>query len=289
MKLGEAMRIAKTMDWIRPRYAAYLAGPRNVEAERNHMHRLLGIPERDRTQSWAASGAGKCLRQRQFAYLGMDGKTPDEHGLNIFLNGTYVHLRHQVVGLSAGYLRDAEVPVTLPELNLVGTMDALDTKGIPVEYKSINQNGFGSVRAFGPKAEHRHQIHSYMLASGTDAFRVVYENKNTNDLLEFFVDRDENEVAAVRDDLEMLNEATDNRTLLPMLEECTKKEGAYRWCPFASSCPKMSYPAVQARSVILRMSSSASDSPRSLSPQVFQTYQRFWESSTSTGTSSSDE
>jgi hypothetical protein len=289
MKLGEAMRIAKTMDWIRPRYAAYLAGPRNVKAERNHMHRLLGIPERDRTQSWAASGAGKCLRSRQFAYLGMDAKAPDEHGLNIFLNGTYVHLRHQVVGLSAGYLRDAEVPVALPELNLVGTMDALDIKGIPVEYKSINQNGFGEVRSFGVKREHRHQIHSYMLASGTDAFRVVYENKNTNDLLEFFVERDEDEIATVLGDLEALNMATNNRALLPMLEECTRKEGAYRWCPFASSCPKMSFPAVQARSVILRMSSSEKGSPPSPFPQDFLPSPTSSPNSTSTGTSFLDE
>lgn len=281
------MRIAKTMDWIRPRYAAYLAGPRDVAAEQTHMTRLLAIGERDRTRSWSPSGAGKCLRQRQFTFLGMYSKPPDEHGANIFLNGTWVHLRHQTVGLAAGYLADAEIPVSNAHYNLVGTMDALDSKGIPVEYKSINQNGFSEVRSFGVKREHRHQINSYMLASGAEAFRVVYENKNTNDLLEFFVERDEAEIEAVREDLNILNEATSNHRLLPMLAECTRKEGAYRWCPFASRCPTAASKDFPEMSDTPGTSSSASDSPVFLSRPVSLRSRPSSPSSTSTGTSSS--
>lgn len=236
MKFGEAMRMAKGDDYIRSRYNDYIAGERDVRAEQEHTTRLLGIPERDRTKSWAASGAGKCLRQRQFSFLGMPGKQPDSHALNIFLNGTWVHIRHQVVGLTAGYLKDVEVPLELPEINLRGTADAVDDTDALVEYKSINMNGFMQVRQFGVKADHKLQVHSYMLAGGFQGARVVYENKNTNDIIEFYVERDERLIRDVRHDLEELNVATENDYLLPMLEECKKKEGQYRWCPFASQC-----------------------------------------------------
>lgn len=252
------MRAAQGTDWIRPRYAQYLKGPRKVVQEQIHMNRLLAIPERDRTKSWAASGAGKCLRQRQFSYLGLKGKGPDDHALNIFLNGTWVHLRHQTVGLAAGYLADAEIPVFKPELNLIGTMDALDATGTPVEYKSINQNGFMGVRQFGPRKDHVEQMHSYMVAGDYEGFRVVYENKNTNDLLEFYVERDPTTINSVKDDLEELNLATGNNYLLPMLEECKRKTGAYRWCPFASQCPTANFLETQEMSHIPPTSSSDS-------------------------------
>ena len=287
MRLGEAFRLATSTDWIRPRYAKYLAGPRNVDAERYHADNLLALPERDRTKSWAASGAGKCLRARQFSFLGMVGKPPDEHGLNIFLNGTWVHLRHQVVGLSAGYLEDAEVPVRHRLYNLVGTMDAVDTTGTPVEYKSINQNGYGEVRSFGVRPDHRHQIHSYMLASDADAFRVVYENKNTNDILEFHVEKNNDEIDRVIKDLDTLNTYTDDKSLYTMLDECKRKEGVYRWCPYASKCPTANFQELLAKSVTHRTSSSVSVLLPSPSQQASPTSPTSSPSSTSTGTSSS--
>lgn len=272
MKFGDAMRLAQNTDWIKPRYYEYLKGKRDVAGEQVVTEALLGVPERDRTKSWAASGAGKCLRQRQFSFLGMPGKPPDEHSLNIFLNGTWVHMRHQVVGTVAGYLQCVEEPLKNTELNLIGTMDAVDTTGVPVEYKSINQHGYAQVRAFGPKAEHNQQLHSYMLAGGFDGGRVVYENKNTNDILEFFVEKDDKIITDIRDDLENLNLATQNEYLLPMLPECTKKEGQYRWCPFASQCPtagqELFWKEIPVRSDTPATSSSDSGSPMSPSRKV---------------------
>lgn len=237
MKFGDAMRMATSTDWIKPRYYEYLGKSRDVPAEQKFASTLLAQPERDRTKSWAASGAGKCLRSRQFSFLGLPAKAPDSHSSNIFLNGTWVHIRHQVVGMTAGYLKQVEVPLTIPEQRLRGTMDAIDSTGTPVEYKSINQNGFMTVRQFGVRSDHLAQIHAYMYAGSFEAARVVYENKNTNDLLEFLVPREDRVTAAVLADLDLLNMATDHGALLPMLDECTKKEGQYRWCPYASQCP----------------------------------------------------
>jgi hypothetical protein len=198
-----------------------------------------------------------------------------------------VHIRHQVSGLAAGYLRDVEVPLFNKHYNLVGTMDAVDTSGLPVEYKSINQNGFMGVRQFGVKADHMQQIHSYMLAGDYPAARVVYENKNTNDLLEFLVERDERLITDIKDDLDNLNLATHNGYLLPMLEECTRKEGQYRWCPFASQCPQAA--ASLEMLDIPATSSSESDSPPSPYLPGYLPSRTSSESSTTTGTSSSDE
>ena len=260
MKFGEAMRIAQGQtDWIRSRYNEYIQGPRDVEAEQQHAVRLLGLPERDRTKSWAASGSGKCLRQRQFAYLGMPGKRPDDHAANIFLNGTWVHIRHQVVGLAAGYLKDAEVPVAVEFLNLKGTMDAIDATGTPVEYKSINMNGYMEVKQFGVRKEHNHQIHGYMFAGEFESVRVVYENKNTNDLAEFHVQRDEDLINVVRSHLYTLEWAKDVKQLLPMLPECQEKKGQYRWCPFASQCATASYLEIEEKYATPATSSSVSD------------------------------
>lgn len=256
MKFGDALRLVQGHDYIKSKYHAYLQGERNVEREIEVTTKLLSIPERDRTKSWSASGAGTCLRARQFSYLGMKGKAPDDHAMNIFLNGTYVHIRHQVVGMAAGYLTDVEVPVRHEGYNLKGTMDAVDATGALVEYKSINQNGFMQVRQFGAKPEHKHQVNSYFLATGHDYARIVYENKNTNDLLEFEVQRDPHEIDIVVSDLEDLQLATNNDMLLPMLAECTRKEGRYRWCPFASQCPKGAQ--IMGKSDIPHTSSSAS-------------------------------
>jgi len=236
VKFGDAMRMATNTDWIKPRYYAYLKGKRNVAVEQQVTVAMLSIPERDRTKSWGASGAGKCLRQRQFSWIGLPQQPPDEHSLNIFLNGTWLHMRHQAVGMAAGYLDDLEVPLENKQYNLRGTMDAIDSTGIPVEYKSINQNGFAGVRAYGVRADHNQQLHSYFLAGGFTQGRVLYENKNTNDILEFHVTADTEVLYKVRDDLDTLNLATHNQYLLPMLDECTRKEGAYRWCPYASQC-----------------------------------------------------
>lgn len=260
MKFGEAMRMAKGEDWIKPRYHKYITGERDIEGEQRHAKHLLAIPNRDRTKSWSASAAGTCLRARQFAYLGLPGKPPDEHAMEIFLNGTWVHLRHQVVGLTAGYLVAAEVPLINTDLNLRGTMDAIDLTGSVVEYKSINQNGFGTVRQFGPKDEHKLQVHSYMLAGDFEQARIIYENKNTNDIKEFLVPRDENLILDVRSDLEELNLATENGTLLPILPECHRKEGRYRWCPFASQCLEIrGFQEVLEKSAIPATSSSEAD------------------------------
>lgn len=259
MRFGEAMRRAQGTDWVIPRYYKYLQGRRNHVDEAMHTAVLLVRPERDRTRSFSASGAGGCLRSRIFSWLNAPAKPHSDDTMAIFLNGHWVHMRHQVVGLTAGYLQAAEVPVNREDLNLRGTMDAIAIDGVPVEYKSINQNGFSRISSFGVEEMHLEQTHSYMLAGGYDSFRVVYENKNTNHLKEFHVKRDEAIIDKVMNDLTALNESIRTEELPEVLDECAQKTGRYRYCPFASVCLKANFQELKERLGTRATSSSESD------------------------------
>lgn len=237
MKLGSAVKVAQGDWYIIPRYQHWLLHGRDLRKERDALGKIMTRPARVRTGTFSASGAGQCLRRRQLAYLGYSQAPIDDRAANIFANGDYVHLRHQVAGMIEGYLVGAEVSVARPELRLTGTMDGKADDGGLVEYKSIHTRGFTEVNTYGVKSEHREQVHSYMLAAGIDVAHVVYEDKNTNALREFTVHRNEQTVAKITRDLEELNEATEAQTLLPMLSNCVAEKGEFRTCPFRLVCP----------------------------------------------------
>ena len=246
MKLGSAARIVKGQDWYISRYHAYLKH-RDLAAEAQALSTIMDRPTRVRTYSWSASSAGGCLRARQFTYLGMPQVRPGDKAMNIFANGDYMHLRHQAFGTVAGYITDTEVSVALAKYNLLGTMDGVLSNGHGLELKSINTFGFGQVNTFGAKPEHVLQMHAYMLATDIEAFHAVYEDKNTQQLKEILVPRDEKVIGSVREELERLNESTSQRELIPMLPECLNGEGKYRWCEYASICENAKWPEGRAR------------------------------------------
>lgn len=241
MKLGSVLKVAKGDWYIIPRYNEWVTKHRDMERERDTLVEIMTRPKRVRKGSFSASGAGQCLRRRQLAFLGLPQKRPNEQTMNIFANGDYVHLRHQVAGLMDGYLTGAEVSVTKGEHMLTGTMDGVVDDGTLGEYKSINSRGFANITAYGPKEEHEEQTHSYMLASGLPAARIVYENKDTQELKEFLVPENPKITAKVVRDLEQLNEAAIKQELLPMREDCAAGKGAIKQCPYATECPLAKY------------------------------------------------
>lgn len=236
MKLGQAARFAKGEDWIISRYEEWLAHGRDMRAERDALHRILSRPERIRTGTFSASGASTCLRKRQFEYLGIDKKPFSKETQNILANGDYVHLRHQVAGLVGGYLDDVEVSLRKDELKLTGTADGVTTDKEFVEYKSIHANGFDSVSTFGVREDHEYQVNSYLYLGDYESALVVYENKNTQRLKEYRVYRDEQKIRRIVEDLEVLNEYTNDRKLVPVKSACASRTGAYKTCPFAPLC-----------------------------------------------------
>lgn len=241
MKLGRAIQVSKGSSWVLDQYYDYLEH-RNLEAERQALFQIMDRPERIRTQTFSASSAGGCGRARQFTYLGFARKAISEKARNIFTNGDYVHLRHQAIGFAAGYLREAEVPVRVDSLNLTGTMDGIFSNGEIAEYKSINSHGYSGVLTFGPKPDHVLQVHAYMLASGINRARIIYENKDTNELAEKVVDQDPLLIEQIAAELNELNEATAEKRLLPVLSECRQEKGKFIWCPYSNLCLDAKWP-----------------------------------------------
>jgi hypothetical protein len=238
VKLGQLMKRATGDHWLIPRYEEYIKN-RQPQKEMEVVKGLLSLPERDRSIGWSASSADGCLRQQRYRNMGVEATPPNERVLNIFFNGHYVHFRHQAAGMTAGYLVGVEVPVKIETLNVLGTMDGITSINEGAEFKSINQYGFREVVAHGPKPDHIAQVNAYMLAADLDAFRILYECKNTNQLREFRVEADEDIQGILVERWEKLNKAAKKKTnTLPVLRECKNLEGKYNQCPYAKRCLK---------------------------------------------------
>lgn len=257
MKWNTIAKQASGEFWVTTRYWDFIQNQRNVEAERDALVKIMTRPPRVRINTFSASGAGRCLRERQLAYMGAKKTAPDEKAMNIFANGDYVHLRYQVGGIVGGWLKGAEVSVSYPELNMTGTMDGENIDETGLEIKSINTRGFDEVSAYGVKPEHEEQVHSYMLARpDLKGFRFVYENKNDQRIKEFFVPRKEALITKVKDDLTTLNEANAAHVMLPMLPECVEGRGRFARCPYRKVCPLARFASAQERKSPIRVVSS---------------------------------
>src|SRR3954462_2316733 len=63
----------------------------------------MGRP-RDRRGTISASSAGSCRRKQQFTFLGLPELPPTPKLAQIFQNGTFMHIRWQMAGLTEGWL-----------------------------------------------------------------------------------------------------------------------------------------------------------------------------------------
>lgn len=194
--------------------------------------------QRRRKKMFRASAAGQCQRKQVFSYINMpQADSVDSKLASIFTTGNMLHLKWQLAGLTEGWLVEAEVPVDRPELNAGGTMDGLTYMGGGFEFKTINSRGFASVMQFGPKTIHVLQVHHYMFLGNLNHFSVIYENKDTGEWKEFFVQRDEALIDQSRTSLETLNASLESKRLLPVLPDCETREGQmFRTCPFRNIC-----------------------------------------------------
>lgn len=237
MRLGQLVKETRGDHWLIPRYFKY-AKKRKPEEEAKHAAAILGRKERDRSQGWSSSSAGGCIRAQLYTARKAPKAPVEDKSMGYFMNGHFMHLRHQVAGLSAGYLTEVEVPVVIEELNVRGTMDGITSEGIIAEFKSINPYGYRKVAQFGPKPEHVRQVNAYMRASDIKSARLLYEDKGTNEMSEFLLNFDPKIDALNVKDWEELNTHMEEGTRPKMLPECQQEEGRYKWCPFAEECMK---------------------------------------------------
>jgi hypothetical protein len=229
---------------VTPRHEAWLADNPNAtytDEAKSFLAEEVGKPQRDRSAAFSASGATICPRRRLFSYLGVpEGTKFNTRTIQIFHNGTFMHLRWQLAGISAGWLATPEAFATHEGLRVKGSLDGILDTGEGLELKSINSNGFNWVMsAQAPKLAHQGQIGTYfVMLPEIDAFSVIYENKDTQDYKEFLIKREKGPVTAARIELEVLNEHVDHRKLPEIKDACWAKQGSeYLQCPFREICP----------------------------------------------------
>jgi hypothetical protein len=141
-----------------------------------------------------------------YAYINGDNTQDFEPRLlRIFDNGHGVHDRLQKYLKDIGVLIGAEVPVENEQYEICGSADGLlqlgSREGV-LEIKSINSNGFYATHE--PKPEHLIQINVYMFCLDVPRGCILYENKDNQELKEFYVKLDNGILDPVLEKIELV-------------------------------------------------------------------------------------
>jgi hypothetical protein len=245
LKFGELIKKTNPGLVVSPRYDAWMtknANPHYTAEALEHATKELAkqATPRDRRGTFSASSLNTCRRKQQFTFLGMPELPPTAKQAAIFQNGTFMHIRWQMAGISEGWLPQAEVPVPHNEMTLSGTMDGIAYDGTIVEFKSINTNGFSSVNTFGVKEDHLAQGGTYLACTDAEKVSFVYEDKNTQEYKEIVKTRDELPIREIKQQAEELWTETMAHRLYEPLGSCEEKTGfRYTNCPFREQCLKV--------------------------------------------------
>jgi hypothetical protein len=241
MRFSETVRMTAPDLVISRRHEEWVtkndAHPVYTHAALEFAQRQLSAADRVRKGSLSASSLGRCDREQQFVYLGLPKVPPEAQAAMRMQNGSFMHLRWQMEGLSEGWLTQAEVPLARNPYLLLGTMDGLLYDGSVLELKSINANGFGRVATFGPLLPHLFQMATYVLCTGRTKGVFLYENKDTQEYTEIVVGPDDLPLADVEAKAMALWSAIEAQELKQPLEKCIDREGwIYNSCPFRDRC-----------------------------------------------------
>lgn len=199
---------------------------------------------RDRRRSFSASQAGYCKRRQELAFLGV-GKPgiSDPRGIRIFNNGTFVHLRWQLGLLSAGIISGIEITTDLNDGLFRATMDGVGKakrgrfKGQRFiwEHKGRMSFAYAAQERNGtPDPKTRKQVAMQMYLTGYEVASVTNENKDNQQVSEFIIERNDEEIKDAKQELTELAQAIERQKLHPMLPECVKQNrtGEFFKCPF---------------------------------------------------------
>ena len=200
---------------------------------------LKQLQARDRVRkgTLSASSLGECEREQQFTYLGMPKIPPDAKNAAKMQNGSFMHLRWQMEGLSEGWLRQAEVALGQNQYRMSGTMDGLLYDESILELKSINVNGFSRVMAFGPLIPHLFQMATYMLVTRRKKGVFVYECKDNQEYKEIVVRAEDLPLDEAEEQARLIWATIHNQVLSEPLEKCIDKTGwKYSSCPYRDRC-----------------------------------------------------
>jgi len=189
------------------------------------------------------SSIGKCSRAIAMGMLGYECIPPDAHALRIFANGDSMHTRYQQWLAEIGILVAAEFSIKNDKLRISARPDALvsvdhmeaDTPIAIAELKSMNAKGFARlVQTNTPKEEHVMQLQLYMHLTGIHLGVIIVENKDTQDLWEYWTDYDPAMANKLVEKIMMVNVCVDEGMLPDREYEQTSFQ--CRYCDYREIC-----------------------------------------------------
>lgn len=189
---------------------------------------------------FGASSRGTCHRAQIYGFLGLPRAQVIGYQLqNIFNDGTFRHIRWQLMLMKAGIVTDVEVPFKVPDWRLSTSLDAendahpwlLELKGVGGGKSITHVKNVEDI----PQA-HMLQMHTMLFATGWPLAIYIQEAKATNGWTEVLVPRDEAIINEVRVELDILNTAVEDKTIPHIQEACKRKQGDYKQCPYGALC-----------------------------------------------------
>jgi hypothetical protein len=210
------------------------------------------------------SASGHCARQLAFKYHGVQGAPLSWRSRSIFSDGnfiqdqlrTWIHLADKP---ECYYLADEEAEVTLKTpmgREIIGHVDGVihhrkELLGVPycqdtshatrlLEIKSMSSTGFRMLHREGLEKSYQTQVSCYLKALNLEEAIVICKCKDTSELAELVIKRDDQLVA---DALARYDTVVDSK--YPSMVERMygpKEDGSLPWncgyCPFWAECWK---------------------------------------------------
>lgn len=191
--------------------------------------------EKERT-AFYISEAGKCPRAIWFSYKKYPKKPKDARTQRIFEHGDHTHMRFMSVLFTLGLVTAVEVKIPDHEI-IHGRADAIisvDGEPYVVELKSVGSYKFKKGEA---DADHIKQLQLYLHFFKINKGILLYENKDTQDLMEFAFEYNPNLVKEILAGFEKLQKQVDANEMPEVPADLD--DWRCKFCDYAESCPKM--------------------------------------------------
>lgn len=248
-RLTDLVRAASSPDRL------YVTGPHSEWMERpeeeqvyskeaiEHVQLALsGAYKVNRVGRFSPSGIGKCPRALAYGYAGAPQAPFDAELVEIMDNGTWLHLKWQAEGLSAGYMSKVEAWVEDKDLLIGGSVDAILSDGSVFELKSAAPSVFNRIVLDQGSAgeENLMQADTYMMLLGASHTSVVYEDRAYGNFHEFREPADADRERRIVKRLKSLKSMVENDELPEPYDDCVMKVGKrFKGCPYRKVCHKL--------------------------------------------------
>jgi CRISPR/Cas system-associated exonuclease Cas4 (RecB family) len=194
--------------------------------------------KKDREQHhFYITDAGKCPRAIFFKFKKAPAEEIEPRILMMFDHGDHIHqlIMKPLFGVREIRVVAAEINIPPQEL-ITGRADAIVSDGkdlYVLDIKSINGQIFNSLNE--PKEEHINQIQLYLHFFKQKKGILLYVNKDTQDLKEFFVDYNSEIAKNLLKELQILKTKIE-KNIIPSRLADWPENWQCQYCPFKSIC-----------------------------------------------------